>query len=265
MGRHRESVCQPLGLDRLPGSGVAVDDHRHPDHVGPGLAQRLDRGQHRAAGGAGVLHRQHPAALDRRTLDPPLQAVGLLGLAHHERVQPLTRAAAACSMAVATGSAPRVRPPTAVEVPVGHQVAHHPADQRGGGPVQGDPAHVDVVVGGTARGQRHPPVHHGQLLDLLDQRCGVVGHRLVHGEHPSGRRSRAARQPRLRLRCTYSHSAASAAAREEPVEAAECIQAGGDCRAPRLAAVATCSGCSPGDRTRPTGPLTGTGPGRWSV
>ena len=71
------------------------------------------------------------------------------------RTRPGTRSRrAACSIAVATGIArPASSPPTR-RSPVGGELEHHPADQRRRHAVEGDPAHVDVVVGLLARGQR---------------------------------------------------------------------------------------------------------------
>ena len=51
------------------------------------------------------------------------------------------------------------QPADGVEVEVGDQVAHDPADERAGLAVEGDAAQVDVVVGLLAGGQGHPAVH----------------------------------------------------------------------------------------------------------
>ena len=59
------------------------------------------------------------------------------------------------------GRRPSVSPPDGVVLPVGGQLEHHPADQRRGRRVEGDPAQVDVVVGLLAGGQRDPAVHDG--------------------------------------------------------------------------------------------------------
>ena len=58
-----------------------------PTTVAPASRAARDRGEHRRAGGRGVLHHQHPAAGDVRALDQPLHAVLLGLLAHHERVE----------------------------------------------------------------------------------------------------------------------------------------------------------------------------------
>ena len=83
-------------------------------------------------------------------------------------------AAAACNMAPATGSAPRVNPPTASN----SQSATRSRITRpmiGAAAVQGDAAQVHVVVGLDAGRQGDLAVHHRQLLDQFDQCCGVVG------------------------------------------------------------------------------------------
>ena len=75
-----------------PAPASPVDDDRHGDDLGAGLASGLDGGQQRAAGRGGVLDGEHPAAGDVRALDPPLQAVRLPGLADHEGVELLAAA-----------------------------------------------------------------------------------------------------------------------------------------------------------------------------
>ena len=127
--------------------------------------------------------REHPAALDRRALDPALQAVGLLCLADDERVQPLPGGGGGVQHRRRHRVRAEGQAADRVEVPVGDQGAHHPADDRRGRAVQGHPAQVDVVVRRSPRGQRDLAVYHGQRLDLIDQRGGVVGDRVVHDAH----------------------------------------------------------------------------------
>ena len=78
-----------------------------------GLAQRLHRGQHGLAGGGRVLDREHPPPGHVRALDPALRAVLLIFFRTTNASTGVPRAAAACIIAVATGSAPRVSPPAA--------------------------------------------------------------------------------------------------------------------------------------------------------
>src|SRR5699024_2614068 len=80
-------VPVPGGLDGLAGGVRAVDDHGHRGDVRTGLGEGLAGGEHAAAGGGGVLDRDHATAGDVRSLDAALQPVGLVGLAHHEGVQ----------------------------------------------------------------------------------------------------------------------------------------------------------------------------------
>ena len=79
------------------------------------------------------------------------------------------RRAAACSIAVATGSAPRVRPPTASNSRSAVRSSMTSPTSGRGLAVEGDPAQVDVVVGLLARGQGDPAVHDGLGLDELEQ------------------------------------------------------------------------------------------------
>src|SRR5436190_5907564 len=75
------------GFDRLARAGQAVEDGGDPDDLVPGVLERLDRLDRRAAGGADVLDDQAAiAGLQRRALDLPLQAVGLGLLADEERL-----------------------------------------------------------------------------------------------------------------------------------------------------------------------------------
>src|SRR5699024_3053141 len=68
-------VAVPGGLDGLAGGVRAVDDHGHGGDVRTGLAERLAGGEHAAAGGGGVLDRDHATAGDVRSLDAALQPV----------------------------------------------------------------------------------------------------------------------------------------------------------------------------------------------
>ena len=146
-----------------------------PTTSAPGLAQRLDRGQHGTAGGGGVLHREDTAAADVGPLDAALHAVGLLRLAHHERVE----LAPLGGRGVQHGEGDRVRPEGqpahGVVLPVPGEVEHDPADQGSGLRVEGDPAQVDVVVGLLAGGEGDPAVHDGLVLDLVEE-CVAVAH-----------------------------------------------------------------------------------------
>src|SRR4051794_13998303 len=71
----RRSVLQARRLDRRPRSPVDDDGARHD--LGPGLLQRLHRGQRAATGGRDVLDHEHRPAGHLGALDAPLHAVGL--------------------------------------------------------------------------------------------------------------------------------------------------------------------------------------------
>src|SRR3954447_6009472 len=160
-------VLEAGGLDR--GASSAVHDHRDPDHLGAGVLQRLRRGQRTAAGRRDVLDDEHRPVLAVRTLDPPLQAVRLAGLADDAGVQePLARGGCVQHRGRhrvgAQGEAA-----DDVVAQVAGELPHHPAHQRRALVVQGQPAHVDVPVRLPARGEGDPPVHHGELDDELQQ------------------------------------------------------------------------------------------------
>jgi membrane protein DedA with SNARE-associated domain len=65
----------------------ALHEDRDADHLGSGRLQCVHGGQHGSAGRRGVLHGQHSPPRDVGTLDPALQAMGLLGLADDEGVK----------------------------------------------------------------------------------------------------------------------------------------------------------------------------------
>src|SRR5699024_2947539 len=65
-------VPVPGGLDGLAGGVRAVDDHGHRGDVRTGLGEGLAGGEHAAAGGGGVLDRDHATAGDVRSLDAAL-------------------------------------------------------------------------------------------------------------------------------------------------------------------------------------------------
>ena len=75
-------------------------------------------------------------------------------LADDEGVEPLTRRGGGMQHRRGNRVGAEGQAADRVEVPVGNQGTHHPADDRCRGAVQGDPAQVDVVVGGSPRGQR---------------------------------------------------------------------------------------------------------------
>src|SRR5690606_40079231 len=66
---------------------AALQDRRDRHDLRARLAQRLHRGPPGAARRGGALHGQDPAPRDVRSLDAPLEPVGLAGLADDERVQ----------------------------------------------------------------------------------------------------------------------------------------------------------------------------------
>ena len=100
-------------------------------------------------------------------------AFSLLRTTNASSVRP--SAAAACSIAVATGSAPSVRPPTASYSRSAVSVEHHAADERRGGAVEGHAAQVDVVVGLLAAREHDAAVHDGLVEDVLAQLVAIVG------------------------------------------------------------------------------------------
>ena len=66
------------------------------------------------------------------------------------------------------------QPARGVVRPVGGQLAQHSPDERRGQAVQGNPPQVDVVVGLLAGRQDDLAVHHGQVLDQLQQLVAVT-------------------------------------------------------------------------------------------
>ena len=87
------------------------------------------------------------------------------------------RAAAACSIAPATGSAPMVSPPTASKSRSAVRSSSTCPTSGAASPSRVIAAQVDVVVGLQTRGEGHLAVHHGLVLDLLQQRAAYVHHR----------------------------------------------------------------------------------------
>jgi membrane protein DedA with SNARE-associated domain len=155
-------------------AGTALHEDRDSDHLGPRRLQRVHGGQHRVAGGGGVLHGEHPPSGDVGTLDPALQAVGFLTFSHDEGVDR--------SAAVARGGQHRVRDGVGAE----GQPAHCVVGQVGGGfqqqPArQGRQSAVEkhspkVDVGGrTLPGGEHEiPVQYALLLDGSQQQVTIV-------------------------------------------------------------------------------------------
>jgi hypothetical protein len=115
-------------------------------------------------------------------LDPPLQPVRLALLAHHEGVQPSPLGRGS----VQHGGGDRVRaerePSHSLDLEVGHQVEHHPADQgsRVGG--QRDATQIDVVVGLTPRRQRHAATDHR----VVPRSAGAATHGRLAGQRRAG-------------------------------------------------------------------------------
>ena len=100
---------EPLGRTPVARSAIVAT----ATTVAPGSFAACGGVERRGPRGRGVLDDEHPATLDRGALDALLEAVRLAGLADDERVEPPAGGGAAWSIAVATGSAPRVSPPTA--------------------------------------------------------------------------------------------------------------------------------------------------------
>ena len=96
-------------------------------------------------------------------------------LADHERVEPLTDSGCGVHHGRGNRVSPEGEAADCLEVPVGNQGPHHPADNRRRRSVQGDPSHVDVVVGGTSRSQDDPAIDDRQSLDLRNQLGSVLG------------------------------------------------------------------------------------------
>src|SRR5690606_9930089 len=142
----REAVLEPGVGHLLGGPGTAVDDHRDGDDLSAGLPDGLDGGESRAAGGGGVLDHQHAAARDVGALDPALQPVLLGVLAHDERVEAAPGGSARVQHGGGDGVRTERESADGVEVEVGDQFVHDAADDGRGGAVEGDAAHVHVVV-----------------------------------------------------------------------------------------------------------------------
>ena len=108
-------------------------------------------------------------------LDAALHAVGLGGLAHHERVD---RAARACMIDVATGR-PQGQAADGGEIQVRSQLTHEASDEQPGLVMQGRAAQVDVVVGLFARRQRDPSMHDREFADgaASRSRCSLTARR----------------------------------------------------------------------------------------
>ena len=148
-----------------------------PAIAGPLLEERVDRGQHRAACRGRVLDGEHGASGDVGPLDPALEAVLLLALAHDEGVEHL----AAARRIVEHRGGDRIRPerqsPDSRVLPVRRELAHDGTHERCSNRVEGDAAQVDVVVGLATTGQDDPPPDDGLLDDLVPQGIPrVTGH-----------------------------------------------------------------------------------------
>ncbi|WP_392973710.1 hypothetical protein [Streptomyces sp. LN245] len=116
------------------------------------------------------------SALDLGTLDTALQAVRLGRLADDEGVEPAPVRGGGVQHRPGDRVGAHGQPADRVEVQAGGEVEEDLPDERGGLAVQRDPAQVHVVVGLKTRGEGHLAVHHGLVLDLLQQRAAYVTH-----------------------------------------------------------------------------------------
>jgi hypothetical protein len=156
-------------------SSTALNRNSHGDNVRTCLTQCLNRREHTASGGGGVLHGDDASASDIRTFDASLQAVRLLTLAYNKGVQDTSLS----SRGVEHRGAHRIRtqrqPTDGVKFEIVEEVEHHAAQNRCGDTVEGHAPQVHVVVGLTTRRQDNTAVHDCLGDDLCAQRRAIVG------------------------------------------------------------------------------------------
>ena len=152
-------------LDRLAAAGQAVEHADDADDLEALLAAALDRLDRGAARGDDVLDDQ--ARVPGSSSGPSTQRWRPCSLSPCGRRRRSGRRPAAIA-AQAIGSAPIVRPPTAV-APRSRLVGDELGERPEAGRAEDRPLGVDVVGGRLAAGQRHLADHERVLAQLGDQ------------------------------------------------------------------------------------------------
>ena len=170
----RGEPLQALGLDGRLRARLAVDDDGDGDGLGALAAQRLDGLERRLTRRRGVLEHDDALARDIGPLDLAAAAVVLRLLAHDERVE---RGVGARRL-VHHGVRDRVGAEGESAdrddaVDVADQVEHDAPDRGRRAVVERELAHVDVVGGLLAAGQREVAVEHGLVRDEGDEGLAV--------------------------------------------------------------------------------------------